>query len=137
MQEIINIKREYHIPIKLPEFKPKKELILTTQKVETEVMMIANMKNVKNFINSAFVPQWTYGEADAIEAKITENVVLWLRNALNNCPDEFKELSKLCEVRLSGSLDEGCRLKTKGPYDRSGVDEYEIDLIIAAKLDVQ
>ena len=139
VQEIINIKREYHIPIKLPEFKPKKELILSTKQVEIEVMKMAKMNNVKvkNFINSAFVPQWSYGEADALEAKITENVVLWLRNALNSCPEEFKELSNLCEVRLSGSLDEGCRLKTKGPYERSGVDEYEIDLIIAAKLDVQ
>ena len=48
--------------------------------------------------------------------------------------EDYSDLTELTDIYLSGSVAEGCRLRT-GP--RVNNDEYEIDLAVAANLDVQ
>ena len=48
--------------------------------------------------------------------------------------EDYSDLAELTDIYLSGSVAEGCRLRT-GP--RVNNDEYEIDLAVAANLDVQ
>ena len=48
--------------------------------------------------------------------------------------EDYSDLAQLTDIYLSGSVAEGCRLRT-GP--RVNNDEYEIDLAVAANLDVQ
>ena len=51
-----------------------------------------------------------------------------------NCSSKYSELASVTSLCLSGSVAEGCRLRTEADFNN---DEYEIDLAVAADLDVQ
>ena len=101
-------------------------------------MTNTNDDDYKQRVNNSYVSHWKYGEAEEIESKITENVVIWLIEAMKNCPPEYQSLADICEPKLSGSMAEGCRLKTRqeDSPDKHGAVEYEMDIIVAAKLDI-
>ena len=79
------------------------------------------LRNEKDFIdemNEAFVPKWIVGHSSVQEAKITEKVFIWVRQAIENLSKENPSLSGIFKLSLSGSIGEGCRLKTKkGPCE--------------------
>ena len=53
---------------------------------------------------------------------------------VNLYSEDYSDLAELTDIYLSGSVAEGCRLRT---VPRVNNDEYEIDLAVAANLDVQ
>ena len=60
-----------------------------------------------------FVPKWKVGNSPVQEAKITEIVFIWVRKAIENMSAEYPGLQEILKLSLSGSIAEGCRLKTK------------------------
>jgi hypothetical protein len=75
--------------------------------------LLRNENDFINEINQHFVPKWKVGDSPVQEAKITENVFIWVRKALENLSTENPGLQGMLKLSLSGSIAEGCRLKTK------------------------
>ena len=141
MEEIrSNDPNVYYPSFKIPEPKHKGNLGESFYNIEQEVTIMTNTNDddYKQRVNNSYVSHWKYGEAEEIESKITENVVIWLIEAMKNCPPEYQSLADICEPKLSGSMAEGCRLKTRqeDSPDKHGAVEYEMDIIVAAKLDI-
>ena len=87
------------------------------------------LRNEEDFIeemNEAFVPKWKVGNSTVQEAKITENVFIWLRKALENSSSENPVLARILKLSLSGSIAEGCRLKTKKGAIEPGSEQVRI-----------
>ena len=74
-------------------------------------------------INNVFVPKWKVGSSEVQEAKITENVFIWARKALEKLGLENPGLAGILKLSLSGSIAEGCRLKTKNGSVEPGSDQ--------------
>ena len=106
--------------------------------VEEELrLMRSNEREFKERLEKAFLPKWKTGTSENIEAKITENIFLWVRRALANSTDYSPELCPLVKINLSGSTAEGCRLRTDRAVVSRGAKEFEIDLVLEANLAVR
>ena len=93
-------------------------------------------------LEEAFVPKWKTGIAEHLEAKIAENIFVWVRRALGNSQDYNPDLCSLVKLNLSGSTAEGCRLRTRvaqtEPTEVSReAEEFEVDLVLEANLNVR
>eukprot|EP00092_Neocalanus_flemingeri_P022730 GFUD01024650.1.p1 GENE.GFUD01024650.1~~GFUD01024650.1.p1 ORF type:complete len:962 (-),score=212.11 GFUD01024650.1:65-2950(-) len=106
--------------------------------------LLRNENDFIDEINDVFVPKWKVGNSPDQEAKITENIFIWVRKALEDLSTKNPGLEGIFKLSLSGSIAEGCRLKTKkgavNPDSDQGIpelDEYEIDLVLEAHLDVR
>ena len=128
------------VEIRIPEFPKRQDLIDGTKLIEKEIKAMGREGGTyKEKVKNAFVPTWEFGRANSKEGKITENIVIWLQNALNRCKNmhRFQDIGEVCKLYLSGSIAEGCRLRTKTEDQHLGAEEYEIDLILAAHLEIQ
>ena len=106
--------------------------------VEEELrLMRSNEREFKERLEEAFLPKWKTGTSENIEAKITENIFLWVRRALANSTDYSPDLCPLVKINLSGSTAEGCRLRTDRAVVSRGAKEFEIDLVLEANLAVR
>ena len=142
-------KSDSQLRFRVPEpYQYNQDLLSGTKLVEAEMKTMTNEAQYKTKINDAYVPLWEFGDPSNIEEKITENVLIWVRDAIRNCkqyftsetPASFSLLQRVTSVYLSGSMAEGCRLKTtRQPNGDTylDIDEIEIDLILAAHLDVE
>ena len=52
--------------------------------IEEEIKQMTNEKEFHKKICNSFVPIWECGKPKLLEEKITENVIVWVRKALNN-----------------------------------------------------
>ena len=86
--------------------------------------LLRNENDFIDEINLHFVPKWKVGNSPVQEAKITENVFIWVRKAIENMSAEYPGLQEILKLSLSGSIAEGCRLKTK-----KGVIETDSDRV--------
>ena len=93
-------------------------------------------------LEEAFVPKWVTGTADHLEAKIAENIFVWVSRALAASLDHSPDICSLVKLNLSGSTAEGCRLRTR--VDRTEptevsreAKEFEVDLVLETNLNVR
>ena len=66
-------------------------------------------------IDKHFVSKWKIGQPHVEEAEITENVFIWVNKALRAIENINPGLQQVLKLSLSGSIAEGCRLKTRKP----------------------
>ena len=52
--------------------------------IEQEIKQMTDEKGFINKICESFVPIWECGNPNLLEEKITENVIVWVKRALNN-----------------------------------------------------
>ena len=115
--------------------------------VEEELKLLINDEaQFKAHLEEAFVPKWSPGSPgieERLEAKIAENIFIWVRRAIENSQDYSPDICSLVRLNLSGSLAEGCRLRTRraGQTDPREVSreapEFEVDLVLEANLNVR
>ena len=111
--------------------------------IEEELTLMRNNElEFKARVEEAFVPKWKTGTSNHIEAKITENIFVWVCNAIANSTDYSPDLCSCLKVSLSGSTAEGCRLKTmKHDVDHATVTretkEFEIDLVLETHIAIR
>ena len=111
--------------------------------VEEELKLLkTEEKQFKARLEEAFVPKWKTGIAEHLEAKIAENIFVWVSRALSNCLDYNPDICPLVKLNLSGSTAEGCRLRTRVVHtDPTEVSreakEFEVDLVLEANLNVR
>ena len=65
--------------------------------------------------NPNLLNKWKIGRSNIEEAVITENVFIWVRKALLAITNINPDLQQVLKLSLSGSIAEGCRLKTRKP----------------------
>ena len=72
--------------IKMKIEKTRKKLHLGTGywTIEEEIKQMTNEQEFRKKIYGSFVPIWECGNPNLVEEKITENVIVWVKKALNN-----------------------------------------------------